>query len=108
MNEKQFNKLILALRKDQDKALKEGIEKYVNGGIRHLTTTVQGIEKKMDDHIIQDKAWKEEAKKFREEQLNPIVETSENFTWLGKLVKGGLALLILFAGALAAVKGFFR
>ena len=55
MNEKQFNKLILALKKDQQVALKEGIEKYVNGGIRHLTATVVGIEKKMDEHIEGDK-----------------------------------------------------
>lgn len=108
MNEKQFNKLMEMLGERQDESLKLGIEKYVNGKIRDLS-------KKIDEYIALDTAWKQEDRKWKDEQvayrkdkLDPIVETSGHTLWLGRSLKGWLAFVVLFGAALAVVKTFFK
>ena len=106
MKDVQLKKIIETFTDSQDKAIGKGIEKYVNGYMREMKIVLEDIKKDMGEHIQEDREWKAEAKKFREEKLEPIVETSGHFTWWGKLVKASLGLIILVGGALAVVSRF--
>ena len=102
MNDLQLKKIEKIIEGAVDKAT----EKYVNGGIRHLTEKVEGIKRDMDQHAKEDREWKEESLKYRQEKLEPIVETSGHATWLTESFKAVLALIILIGGAIAIVSKY--
>jgi hypothetical protein len=92
MNEKQLKKLI----SKQDEAIGKAIKIHVNGKIDKL-------HEKIDNYIIEDNKWKEEAQRYREEKLEPIVETTSNLAWGGRFMKGSLGFIVLVGTAIAVV-----
>lgn len=92
MNEKALTKILVS----QEKAIGKAIKIHVNGKIDKL-------HEKIDNYIIEDTKWKEEAQKYREDKLQPIVETTSNFAWAGRLAKSSLGAVILVGTAIAVI-----
>lgn len=92
MNDVQLKKIIA----HQNKNIKKAIEINVNGKI-------DKIDQKLTTYIIEDTNWKNDAQKYREEKLQPLIETTDNVSWMGKFIKAGLGLVILIGGAIAII-----
>ena len=106
MNDVQLKKIIDHQSKTIKKVVNKTIKETVNGKI-------DKIDKKLDDYIIVDVAWKDkdrewksEMQEYRKEKLEPIVETSGHAAWLTESFKAVLALIILIGGAIAMLSKY--
>lgn len=61
------------------KWIEDAIEKYVNGGIRDIATTLKSMDTKIDNHIEEDRKWKE--------KVNPILDSIPELNSVGAGVK---------------------
>lgn len=89
------------------------IERHVNGGIRHLTKTVEDAKNRLDDYIEEDTRWKGEdakwkadAQEYREKKLEPIVDSRRNWDWAGTKLKAGAILITLIGSAIVMLIKF--
>lgn len=90
------------------KAVKEAIQVHVNGKI-------DDMDRKLGDYIKvdiewkkEDKEWKDNAQRYREEKLEPIVQTSDKFKLFGGGIKFVATTLILIASTAGATIYIFK
>ncbi len=77
------------MKKHVEQSVDKATEKYVNGGIR-------GIKKQIDDYILEDTKWKEDAK--------PAIDNMKNLRTGWRVALGFFGGMAIISGGIFAIK----